>query len=117
MRNPFRRNTVDVPVTVEPEPPAIVVDSVEMALPIRKLSALFIEQGWMVALDGKHPKEATPGRISAILAGHIEEMMADPDTFYTAGYRFLSMRDKDFPDDLDLYLYVGRATTSPEVTN
>ncbi|MER7445015.1 hypothetical protein [Micromonospora avicenniae] len=119
MRNWFRGKPEKVTITNEPpHVPPVEVDGVEMAIPVRKLAAMFVENGWQVALDGKHPEEATPEAVKAIIAGLIDAMIATPDVLYANGFRFLMIRDKDYPGDFDLYVYAGRVTTTtPEVAN
>ncbi|WP_200209078.1 hypothetical protein [Micromonospora coerulea] len=115
LRNWFRRPSADdtyaVEITDEPEyMPAVEVSGVEMAIPVRKLAALFVEQGWQLAIDGKRPKEADPDDIKAVIAGLIDTLATSPDVTYATGFRFLMLRDQDYTSDFDLYLYAGRVT-------
>ncbi|MFD1083916.1 hypothetical protein [Micromonospora andamanensis] len=102
--------------TEPPYLPEPVVDGLEMAFPVRKLAALYMENGWPIALDGKRLEDPTPEKLAAVLAGIIEMMIADPEAKSAVGFRLMAVRDADYPGDLDFYMYVGRATThTPEV--
>lgn len=108
----WRNRGKGVPGKAEgPYRPDMIVTGFESAIPIRRLAALYVENGWPVALDGRNLEDATPEKVQLIVASLIEDMIANQDASYTTAYRLLMLRDDDFPGDLDLYLYVGRATT------
>ncbi|MDM4718426.1 hypothetical protein QTQ03_02020 [Micromonospora sp. WMMA1363] len=106
-----------VPEKVEgPYQPDTEVTGFEAAFPLRKLAALYIEHGWRVAMDGETLEDVTPEQMRLVVASLIDDMIANQDAAYATGYRLLVLRDNDFPNDLDVYLYVGRATTETETT-
>lgn len=111
------KTTIDLKVSTEapyqPDPNPIP-DSIEMAIPLRHVAALFVANGWSISIDGRTVVEPTPERIGEVIASLLNDLVHDPGMFYSTLGRIMAVRDGSYPDDIDLYLYIGRAHTALE---
>lgn len=83
---------------------------VDMALKAREIAALYQSKGWRVAgTQGEYP---TGREILEIVVRLANSVLDDPRHKYNNTARLLAIRDADFPDSVDLYLYIGHASTA-----
>ena len=102
-------------VTAEPEGVAPAQSGnyrFELSLNSRELAALYALKGWQV--QNATNDESIPGgsEIIGILA-NLADSISKGEFAYNTSARLMAVRDEDFPDVTDFYLYVGNAYTTP----
>ncbi|WP_144121146.1 hypothetical protein [Catellatospora sichuanensis] len=114
---PFKKPAVEPVVTSDfiyeeedpPEDPVALEWDLKMAVAIRKLSAIYVEQNWHLHFEGKGMGVPLPAGLLEFIAVNVADLHASEAQYSGLG-RMLFFRDQDYPDDIDIYLHVGTAS-------
>lgn len=80
---------------------------IQLDMPLRQLAAMFYQNGWQIARPDM-PAQPGVNQLAQIITELISTVDDKPDS-YTASARLLALRDSDYPNNVDLYVYVGTA--------
>lgn len=81
---------------------------VELSLPVHKIAALFLSEGWATALPDTETYP-TPQQVMAMLMEIIQQFQGDDELDIFQATRLIGLKDPDFPQNVDFYLYLGTA--------
>lgn len=82
---------------------------VRLDVPLRDLSAIFLQRGWVYGNLGRFPM---PQEINRILGGLIKSLDESGGTYGELG-RFVVFKDAEFPNSYEICLKIGYATDYP----
>ncbi|MCG5459604.1 hypothetical protein PSH03_005387 [Micromonospora sp. PSH03] len=84
-----------------------------MALTTRELAGIYTSKGWRIAgTHGENPSRSELLMVMGRLAAHLTE---HGDASYSNTARLMAVKDEDFPDNVDFYLFIG--TASPKIVD